>query len=571
MKTINNNIKYCLLFCLMLSIFASCTQDFLEFEPYGVLTDEVYYSTIEGISEGVVGTYASLNPQPAGLHNLDMMYIAFGTIASDEAEAGGEQGGNDLVDFQNWDQGNPQPSESRAVSEHYWGYTYKTILRANSTINGIAKFREKTPDIDAQTEALLKQYEGEMEFLLAFSHFKLVQVYGGVPIVDHALGSSEYGVKRNTVAECLVFVQERLKKAIDVLPQRSQYSSSNAGRITKGAAQSLLAKAYLYESSYADNYQGDVRFEGCENKYALALQAAEEVINSNEYELVGINGETFDTYWNQNGSTLYPSSTPAYRYIFSVNGENSKESIFEVQSINDGLGYMLSRGTYLTIYTAVRNVDANTFGWGFNCPTQFLYHAYPEGDLRREVTIGKTGDPILVRTGWGKMDCLQSPTNLIGRKYEASPEQYWGSKMSDGNGPNNFPYIRYADVVLMAAEAALKTGNNDKALSYVNMIRKRARNGAATGEPAQLSSVSIDDIANERLLELALEGHRFFDLVRMGKQEMMVDQPLQNFLGGVPQQSPVSCNFTVGVNEFFPIPQVEVINSNNNLVQYNGY
>ncbi len=566
--------KYINIFFIIPLIFMACSEDFLEFEPYGVMTDVVYYSTIEGITEGVTGTYASLNTQPAGLHNLDMMYLAFGSIASDEAEAGGEQGGNDLIDFQNWDQGKPRVSEPKAVSENYWGYTYKTILRANSAILGISTFRENNPDIDDTTDKLLKQYEGEMEFLLAFSHFKLMQVYGGIPIVDHTLGASEYNVSRNTVAECLVFIQEHLEKAIELLPVKSQYAANEAGRATKGAAEALLAKAYLYESSYADNYAGDARFEGCEKKYDKALTHAENVINSGEYELVGINGETFDTYWNQENSPIYAESTPAFRYLFTVAGENSKESVFEIQSINDGKGYMLSRGTYLTIYTAVRNISAdgaNAFGWGFNCPTQKLLEAYDDGDIRRDVAIGQTGDPILTKNGWNVIHCKQSPTNLIGRKYEASPETYWASKSSDGNGPNNFPYIRYADVVLMAAEAALQTGDASKALNYVNMVRKRARNGAETGVPADLSTVTIDDILNERLLELALEGHRFFDLVRCGKQEEMVDQPLQNWLDGKPQQSPVSCDFTVGVNEFFPIPQVEVINSNNNLVQYPGY
>lgn len=569
MKNTINRMRLGLLITPFLII--SCSEKFLDTELSGVSTEDVYYSTITGLSELVTGTYASFNTCPASLHNLDVMYIAFGSMASDEAEAGGEQGGNDIVDFQNWDKGNPQVSEPKAVSENNWGYSYKTIARANQVLEGIAYYRENNSSTNIDSAALLNQFEGEMEFLRALVHFKLSQIYGGVPIIDHILGSSEYNISRNTVAECLHFVQERMVIAMDLLPAKGQYPASEMGRATKGAAEALLVKALLYESSYAENYSGDNRFTGCENKYSEALTHAENVINSGEYNLVGINGETFDTYWSQNESPLYPESTPGYRYIFTVDGENSGESIFETQMVNDGQNYMLSRGTYLTIYTAVRNTSVGTLGWGFNCPTEDLLNAYEEGDPRIIVTIGRTGDPIFVNNEWVTMDCMQSPTNMIGRKFEASPEQYWSSRSHDSNGPNNFPYIRYADIILMAAEAALKTGDAGKALEYVNMIRKRARNGASTGVPEDLASVTFDDIMNERLFELALEGHRFFDLVRWARTEFIIDQPLQNWLGGVPQPSPVMNSFTVGVNEFFPIPQVEIINSNGNLVQYPGY
>lgn len=564
-------IKKYISIAFLIPMFMACSQGFLEHEPYGVQTDDVFNSTIDGLTQSVTGTYAAINTCPAGLHNLDVMYLAFGTIASDEAEAGGEQGGKDIIDFQNWDQGKPQLTEPKAVSEMYYGYNYKTILRANSAIKGISVYRENNPDADAATLALLKQYEGELEFILAFSHFKLMQVYGGVPIVDHELGSTEYGISRNSVAEVLHFVEEHLLTAVDLLPKRSEYAAADMGRVTMGAAQSLLAKAYLYEASYAENYPSDERFTGCTNTYSEALKYAEDVINSGEYELVGINGEQFDTYWNQNNSPIYPDYTPGYRYIFSVAGENSKESIFEVQAVNDGLGYMLSRGTYLTVYAGVRNTTEGTLGWGFFCPTEDLLNAYEPGDPRIKVTIGQLGDPLYLKDGWTEMDPLQSPTNMISRKYESSPDEYWSNKSSDAVGPNDLYFIRYADVILMAAEAALKTGDNSKPLQYVNMIRKRARNGAATGAPEDLSSVSFEDIMNERLCELAIEGHRFFDLVRWGQTDLMVGQQLQKYLGGVPQTSPVACDFTIGTNEFFPIPLVEIINSNGNLTEYPGY
>jgi hypothetical protein len=561
-------VKKYLYLALILPLFTSCSESFLEHEPYKVSTDAIYFSTIRGISEGLTGTYANLNTLPAGAQNLDIQYLVFGSFASDEAEAGGEMGGNDQVAFQDADKGIFKPTETINTNDNFWAYNYKTILRANSVIKGIATYKTNNSGIPADSSKLLDQFEGEARFILAFTHFKLVQVYGGVPIIDHELGATEYGITRKTIAECLHFVQEQLTTAIPLLPLRSQYPDSEYGRVTKGAAQSLLAKAYLYESSYAENYSGDARFEGCKNNYALALQTAETVINSGEYELIGLNGDTFDTFWNQDGSTMYPTSTPGYRYIFSLAGENSKEHIFAIQAINDGINYMQSRGTYLNIYMASRYVgtDNTGWGWGFNCPTEDLKNAYDPNDLRLKVAIGATGDPIYLASGWSVLDCHASPTNMMSRKYEVSGAEY--AMNPNSSGPTNFPYIRYADVILLAAEAAFKTNDNPKALNYVNQIRKRARNGASVGVPADLTTVSFDDIVKERQLELSLEGHRFFDLVRWGRQEILTGQPLQNYYNGAPQPSPVSCQFTPGKNDFFPIPQVEIINSNGNLVQY---
>lgn len=568
---IKKNIKKWLVIALITPlIITSCTKEWLdEVKISGVNIEDVYYAHLSGISELVTGTYATVNPVAAGLHNLDVMYLAYGSMSSDETEAGGEQGGGDIIDFQNWDQGNPQSSEPKAVTDNNWAYSYKCVMRSNLTLKGIDTYRSEHGDMDADSAAICNQFEGEMRFIRAFVHFKLTQIYGGIPIVDHILGASEYSLPRSTVAECLHFVQEELVKAIDLLPLKNE---TQIGRATKGAAQALLAKAYLYESSYNEHYSADVRFEGCTNKYAEALVQAQAVISSGQYKLVGIDGETFDTYWNQNGSTMYPVLTPGFRYIFSVDGENSDEFIFSTQSINDQGNYLISRGTYLNIYMACRNTSNGSFGWGFNCPTDDLLNAYQVGDPRKEVTIAENGDSVYITTGWDTYSCIQSPTNMYNRKYEASPDQYWGTRNTDGNGPTNFPYIRYADVVLMAAEAAFKTGDAPTALDYVNKIRTRARNGAATGVPANLIAVTFDDIVKERQLELACEGHRFFDLVRWDlAEDYLPGQELQKYLGGILQTSPISNTFERGKNEFFPLPLTEVIASNNGLVQYPNY
>jgi starch-binding outer membrane protein, SusD/RagB family len=573
------NIKKFIIILTVIPILASCSKDFLDVKQKGVLAEDGFYTSMDSVKLAVNGTYANLNCMSAGLNTMDVQYLVYGSIASDDAEAGGEGGGNDFLDIQYADRGTVTPGDPKALSDYCWAYNYKTVLRANATLQGIRGFRSSgMSDAD---KALLNQYEGEMIFLRAFTFFKLVQIYGGVPIIDHILTPSEYLRGRDSISTCLHFIEKELRIASILLPLRSQFPIEELGRATKGAAQALLAKAYLYEASYAKNYPSDKRFTGCANTYNLALVYADSVIASNEYELVGIDGATYDTYWSQNNSPLYKNGTPGYRYIFTPDGKNSKEAVWETQAINDGQDYMLTRGSYITIYTGVRNYNKTTYGWGFNCPSDSLLNAYEPGDPRIIVSIGKTGDSIyagVVTARWGRMDCKQSPTNMIGRKFEASPKQYWKSKKADGNGPNNFPYIRYADVLLMAAEASLETGqpltlSGLTPLQIVNNIRKRARNGAALGAPADLTSVSFQDIVKERRLEMAMEGSRFFDLVRWRMQSKLVGIPLLVYLNNVVRvpSANTSCTFTPGKNDFMPIPLQEIINSQQKLEQYDGW
>ncbi len=577
MKHIN---KIIFIFLSVSVLFFSCSKDFLDRKQTGVQTEEAFYTTMDNIKLGVNGTYGSLNSLVNPINTLDVMYIVFGSIASDDAEAGGEAGGNDFIDIQDADKGTTQPEENKQLSDYFWAYNYKTILRATSTLQGINSFRSANPGLSQADLKTLNQYEGEMYFILAFIHFKLIQVYGGIIIVDRPLGGSSYNLPRDSISACLHFVESCLRKASNLLPLQSQYAAADMGRATKGAAQGFLAKAYLYEASYAENYPGDMRFSGCKNTYNLAMIYADSVINSGEYYLLGMNGDHYNSYWDSTSSPTYPNFTPGYRYIFtsaSKTYKNPHEAVFETQSLNDKLGYQVTRGTYLTVYMTVRNYNGTTLGWGFNCPTQDLVNAYDTLDPRFKVSIGRTGDPVYLNNSWGKINCMQSPTNMIGRKFEADSWEYWGNHTTDGAGPNNFPYLRYADVVLMAAEAAIKAGvaslplSNKTPLQLVNMIRQRARNNDMSAVPADLPSVGFNDVVNERRLELAMEGQRFFDLVRWKQAEAKINgQALQNFLNGKPQASPVSASFILGRNEFFPIPESETINDPN-LVQYPGW
>lgn len=363
-----------------------------------------------------------------------------------------------------------------------------------------------------------------------------------------------------------------------------------------------MAKAYLYESSYAKNYPGDVRFGNCKNRYADALKMAEDVINSKEYELVGIDGTRFPSWWGKNADQVsnrtFDGKINAFRWIFSVAGDNSKESVFEVQNVVDGVGWPNTRGNYLTVFTSCRFSSTNPttmYGWGFNCPSKYLLSAFQNTDARETdlaaenkesiaknadprffTTVGEEGTEMLLREGmdatkplvWATMRLGNVPTGTIGRKYEAHPDESILNPLKGNteSGPINWKLIRYSDVVLIAAEAAFETNDKPKAMGYVNMVRKRARNSSdkATGSvyPKDLTSISFGDIVHERRIEFALEQSRFFDLVRWNLTD--------KFIVGVESKTfdNAKVGYIKGKHEFFPIPLTQIQLSQGTLKQY---
>jgi starch-binding outer membrane protein, SusD/RagB family len=569
-KRQNMNLKSIFITAAFSLFFMGCTEDFINHQPIALDTEISFYDSFEKLDLTATAAYGMLCSRDI----YDVFYtIGYGSAAADDSEAGGENV-NDWPQIQRFDRMTHSANETGV--DAIWAYPYKGIRMTNEFLERVDDILEIDPKVNRN---LVNQRVAEMKFLRAFFHFTLVQIYGGVPIADKTVDPAMFATPRNSIKEVLDFIQKDLTEAIPHLQTRSQVAP-NYGRATIGAAQSLLAKAYLYESSYAKNYPGDERFAGCQQKWDLALTNAEAVIQSNEYELVGINGERFPSWWDpMNG-------VGGYRHIFTLNGDNSRESVFEIQNVMDGKGWTATRGTYITTYTTARyfvlpNGSTGTVGgWSFNAPTRYLMEAFgntdnrysslsaqsadPAADPRFSVTIAREGDTILVDNSWYPISFINLPTGMIGRKYELSTDEYWGVRTNDNEGPMNIRLIRFADVVLMAAEAAFELGQNGKALDYVNQVRKRARMSGDTGYPLDLTDInSIEDIAHERRIELALEGHRFFDLARMGLAE--------RFIGGITLDAlgdEFKVNFVKGKHEFWPIPTREIQLSQHALVQY---
>ncbi len=480
---------------------SACQKDFLEKKPIVGVTEENFYRTEADAIAAVNAAYATLQFQlsPAGHFRW-----FWGDIMSDDAVKGGS-GDNDvnaLLQLETF-----KGPTNTDLLESEWGASYEGIHRANVVL-------EKVPGI-SMDETLKARILGEAKFIRAWNYYNLVIMFGGVPLADHVLAPSEYNMPRATAEEVWNLIEEDLTEAARDLWKRSQYPESDLGRITLGAAQALLVKTYLWRE-----------------KWAEAKATAEAIINSNEYKLVA-----------------------NYADIFPLYGENNEESIFEIQYMNASGGNWgknnANEGSFTNVFTRARGQFA---GFGFNIPTQdFVDEFFKEGfeDPRLRSTVFRLGDAmgdrgIFTIAATGDMPFLYYPKKYFSNKSEDAP---FGDPAP--NGGSNDRVIRYADVLLMHAEAAYRTGDEAAAKASLNKVRARVNIPAI----AATGSALFDAIMRERRLELGLEAHRFFDLVRTKRAPQV--------LGAL--------GFVAGTHELFPIPQSQILATNGALIQNPGY
>ena len=508
-------------------------------------------------------------------HSYGINHWVFGDCRSDDSEVGGG-GPTDLPALQelmlyDYSATNQEITDS-------WYRMYNIIFFCDRTIHF-------APDVGLD-DSIRDQYIAEAKFIQSLMLFELainfdsIQIYTDFSewsltgVFDDYDPSNRTYTEPSTIAEVFSKIETDLTAAIPDLPLRSEYSVGERYRATSGAAKALLAKMYIFQSSYAKNYPGDDRFSGLTQQWDLAYQYAEEVIASIEYELAGAGGETYNTWWDN--SYLYPLETTGYRYIFNAEGNDSHESVFAAKNFLVGEGWKPYGGNGATAFTTWRKYfdgeSSVDYGWGVNVPTQGLADEFAlesgnaSDDPRYAVTAAVEGDSVYVYDGvtesntWKAFDLSESATGMACRKYECSPDEFWRIFSSWTESPLNIHIIRYADVLLWAAEAALEMGNNPVAMFYVNMVRTRARNCGSTGHPADLSSIDHDDIIHERRLEFALEGHRFYDLVRWN----MAYETLNNIYI---ESFDTYTSFVEGEDEFFPVP-LQVIHSGINKTRF---
>jgi starch-binding outer membrane protein, SusD/RagB family len=437
---------YKIFFILILTLLGiSCDDSFLDTKPIALASPETFYTTVESIDLALTTCYSYFKVEK--VWDLSIV-MTMGSIASDEAEAGAG-GKGDVVQFQHIDQLRHTPSEAQ-VFEQTWGYLFRAIGACNVAIEAIPTIEPE----NAAATATLDQRLGEAYFLRAFNFFYLTIMYGGVPKVDHVLTPDEFTMARSPLSEILDLIKSDLAIAIDKLPTKAEWGNSNVGRASKGAAMAMLAKTYLYESSYAKNYADDDRFAGCVANWDSVVYWAQQVIDMPDYEMIGMSGEKFTTWRDAEGTS---PATSAFQYIFMYPANNSSEGVFEIQARNDGLGWFYSRGEALVTWCAPRKVHNAAgggnldHGWGWWCPTNFLMNSFETGDPRMEATILDADDSLLSDVyGWvtPNFNDLIDGTGLDknSHKYECAPEEVVVGPSNWPMGPINLKMIRIADV-----------------------------------------------------------------------------------------------------------------------------
>jgi len=476
------------------ALLFSCTDDFVKISPEYSIDSENYFNSSTDYYNGLIASYDLLQTTYAN--------AIVGEFASNNTLCGGESP-TDVIGWQQIDDMIHTPTNSNL--RDIWNWMFAGAQRCNY-------FMEFKDNIDFEGKEVMV---GEVRFLRAYYNFELVKWFGPIPFkVDERFKVGDaMSVPRYPVSEVYALIEEDLLYAESVLP----VVQTETGRATKGSAQALLGKAYLYQ-----------------DKFTEAAAVLEKVITQGPYSLAA-----------------------NYNSIFEEEGENGPESVFEVQySDAEGAGFgclQCSEGNVAVGFSGVRSYEGPLFssGFSFNVPVQEAVDQFEPGDHRKGVTI-------LDIVAWSDTTGTtyttgNEHTGYFNRKY--IPRKRSENAQNDLNltNPNNYRAIRFSDVLLMAAEAYNRGGISDgQAQEYLNMVRRRAFSDE-NHDVTLAGSALTDAIYHERRVELMGEGHHFFDLVRTGRAGDHIE------------------GFVVGKNEVFPLPLEEIDFSNGNWAQNPNY
>ena len=464
----------------------------------------------------------------------------FGDIVSDDALKGGQDinDGADLRELENF-----KANSDNEILLEYYRAQWQGIQRANLAIDEIPTTRIETEGDEAEKQAKYRdRYLGEAYFLRGFYYFRLARMFGGMPLIDYVIKSSnQWAQTRSTMDKTLNFAIEDFKRAENLLWEKDKYGNEELGRATKGAAQAMLLKANLYRADYLRNAGNETE---AQKYFAEAAKWGEKVIQSRQYSL-----------W------------PNYLDNFRLANENGRESVFEIQYTEEatsdygGEGY--TRGTMTTILQRSRSSAFGEAGWGYDRPTQNLYNEYEAGDARRDETILVPTDEQ-IETPAQEIYCGD---RMLNRKYAMYNDGTNGGiyKLAHATrSPKNNIQIRYADVLLMYAEACCESGDLPSAKSALKEVRDRAGlsqfpyTAVIQGQTVTFNDNQEDlrkAIRHERRVELAMEGHRWFDLTRWG----IAKETMDTYMAGETEEAKeLYGTFQKGKHELFPIPSKEI-------------
>ncbi len=467
----------------------------LDVELQGEYTNTTFYQTEEHAILAINGAY-----QICSFSSTSNNLWVFGDVASDDAVKGGDAGDQSDITYIN----DFAVNSDNGVIESIWKHYYEGIVRTNNVTSYV-------PNIDMD-EDLKQRIIAEAKFLRAYYYFHLTNIFGAIPLKTISITSVEdLNIPVSSVEAIYAQIEQDLIDASESLPV--SYDVINIGRATKGAALGLLAKVYLFQE-----------------KWELALE------NANAVEQLGI-------YF----------LIPVYSQNFNVWNKNNSESIFEIQHLESQAPFL---GSYLNQYFSPKPK-----GYAFNAPTQNFIDEFeitPTDrvyDPRLDYTVGRAGK------NWVNGEPFNpawSVTTAYLQKKHIQPT----SEAPIGDGNLNYTFMRFAEILLIQAEALNELTRGVEALIPLNVVRKRAREcylydtelpgyDGTIPDPLLLPDITDSNtgylrtaIYHERRVELGFEFHRFYDLMRYGKN--VAEQALSN------------TNFNYEDHRYFPIPQSEI-------------
>lgn len=509
---------------------ASCSDEFLERAPLTQKVVENFYKTPADAFEGLVAAYDVLQQDSYG------HFLMLSEIASDNTFGGG--GITDGFGMNNWDWFIPENNHNSAA----WAKYYRGIYRSNIILQNLEGVEWGLQD------PLKIQYEAEAKFLRAFFYFDLVRLFGNVPLIAEPLKPGEFEQPTADPEAVYALIAEDLKFAAENLPAISHAAMSSAdfGRVTKWAAESLLGRVYLYYTGYYQKADLAGVVSGAE-----ALAYLEDVIDNSGHDLVPEFRKLFRAAsWETND------------YI----GEDNIETVFAIKYTFKGLGnWGVNSGNRWQKFLGVRGQTIYPYasGWGFETVNPKLFNAYAAGDTRRFATIIDVEEEL---EGYTDADQRQY-TGYAPKKYAPTSDIVNGQPQATvvamgGNDQidwfDDWMVIRFSDVLLMAAELRLEAGGDAQTL--FDRVRDRAFAGTAPNV-----GVTKTAIMEERRLELALEGLRYWDLLRQGLN--VAKQAIDN----TASKEELNVTFRPETLGLFEIPENQINLSNGKIVQNPGW
>jgi starch-binding outer membrane protein, SusD/RagB family len=475
-----------------IGLFNSCSKDFLEVTPKGTTLETNYYKNAEEALAGLVAAYDPLGAEVVKDYSSKVGLL---NTASDDCYAGG----GSYADRATWEAWNSYTvTPTVGPQDDFWGRNFTGIFRVNTLLS-------KLPGVPNMQPALKARFTAECKFLRAYYYFDLVRLFKNVPLFTYIIPPADMvNALQAKPEDVYAQIEKDLNEAIPDLPE--EVSSDENGRVTKYAAIALLGKAILFQND--------------ESRMQDAADLFELVNTSPNYELL-----------------------PNFGDIFRPDNKFNKESIFEIVHTSKAIGYWgpwppAGEGQIFTQMCGARSYVGPTYaaGWGFNPIVLDLVNLL-KNDPRYPYTVANIDS--LAKAGLASYQPGYQNTGYFIQKF--APLQEF---VATGGGdpvlmyPDDYIEIRLADTYLMEAEALVRAGGDaGKAKFYLDAVRARV------GLPSV--PATLDNIYKERRLELATEGHRFFDLVRTGKAASALA-----FKG-----------FTPNKNEILPIPITELTNT----------